>query len=330
MRLIAATLIVGAASSLFAAAPYEFGDTISASAVTTTIDIDGKSFQVKLFLTRTVLKCPPSRYSAGGRDYYAWDEGVYISADPIDLGYSNSVSPSPYSAGDEIKTSTIKKNLRFDGEDLVATLTLKRVVASEPGCMYYASQAKELWAWTEAVLISGFTDMGTFVFLPNLQDGGGSVARVLSQSAEPSRLLTGGQELASLPSASELKTVRTLVKRTYARRAFSGTKTVDAGSYVSLPIVVDSDMRNPRMEGEFYACGGSGNDIVVHVMSQIDYVNWQNGHSTGDLYLSGQVTAGKLSTALPEPGRYWLVFSNRFSTFSSKEVQSGIRLKFEM
>ncbi len=83
--------------------------------------------------------------------------------------------------------------------------------------------------------------------------------------------------------------------------------------------------RNAVLTGNFRAFGGSGNDIVVLVMDADSYVNWTNGHDVNVAYNSGQVTVGRLSVGL-SPGRYCLVFDNRFSVVTNKSVEAHVSL----
>lgn len=64
------------------------------------------------------------------------------------------------------------------------------------------------------------------------------------------------------------------------------------------------------------------------VMDQTDFVNWQNGHQVSTLYNSGQLTTASVSASLPGSGTYYLVYSNAFSTFSSKSVNTQVNLTF--
>jgi hypothetical protein len=76
-----------------------------------------------------------------------------------------------------------------------------------------------------------------------------------------------------------------------------------------------------RVVGDFRASGGSGNDIEVGVTDE----NGANGHAGRFWYHSGKVTVGNIDVALG-PGTYFVVFSNRFSAFSSKSVTASIQL----
>jgi hypothetical protein len=76
-----------------------------------------------------------------------------------------------------------------------------------------------------------------------------------------------------------------------------------------------------RVVGDFRASGGGGNDIEVGVTDE----NGANGHAGRFWYHSGKVTVGSIDVTLG-PGTYFIVFSNRFSVFSSKSVAASIKL----
>lgn len=97
---------------------------------------------------------------------------------------------------------------------------------------------------------------------------------------------------------------------------------VSASGAYYYTVNVPSYASNVTLEGTFSASGGSGNDIEVYVLSQDEFVNWQNGHPVNTYYNSGRVTVGNISTRLPSGmGTYYLVFNNKFSLLSQKMVQ---------
>lgn len=118
-------------------------------------------------------------------------------------------------------------------------------------------------------------------------------------------------------------------KKERSATVVDGIITVKAGGYHDYPVRVKDGMDGARLSGRFTASGGSGNDIVVLVLDQDAFVNWTNGHGTSALYNSGQTTTGSVSAWLSEPGTYHVVFSNRFSTLSSKDVTAEVNLKYE-
>jgi hypothetical protein len=83
-----------------------------------------------------------------------------------------------------------------------------------------------------------------------------------------------------------------------------------------------------KVTGRFIASGGSGNDIIVIIMSDTDYINWRNGHSASTYYNSGKVTADDIDVTLPAGKSYYLVFDNTFSVISTKNVSANIELNY--
>src|SRR2546427_9414942 len=108
----------------------------------------------------------------------------------------------------------------------------------------------------------------------------------------------------------------------------NGVITVQPAQYYYYTLTVPSGATSVTVSGTFTASGGSGNDIEVLVMDQTNYVNWQNDHQANAYYDSGQVTTGTVSANLPGGGTYYLVYSNAFSTVSSKNVQTTANLYY--
>ena len=76
-----------------------------------------------------------------------------------------------------------------------------------------------------------------------------------------------------------------------------------------------------NLHGNFTASGGLTNDVEVFVMSENDFVNWQNRHEAKTFYNSGKVTVGTINVNLPaDAGTYYLVFNNRFSLLTQRTV----------
>lgn len=107
-----------------------------------------------------------------------------------------------------------------------------------------------------------------------------------------------------------------------------GSFIVEPGKYKVFNVAVTAAMKYPTVEGTFTASGGN-NDIEVLVLEESQYANWQNGHKFDATYSSGRVTAGKLNVQLPpEPGNYYVVFSNRFSYITNKAVVADVKLHY--
>lgn len=92
---------------------------------------------------------------------------------------------------------------------------------------------------------------------------------------------------------------------------------------------VPANATDVRVEGTFNASGGARNDIEVYLLTDDEFVNWQNNHTVSTLYNSGRMTQGTLNAPLPPgAGTYHLVFNNKFSLLSPKAVRASIRLHY--
>ncbi len=103
--------------------------------------------------------------------------------------------------------------------------------------------------------------------------------------------------------------------------------TVNSDEFLDLPFDVNvTNMHNVRVVGWFMASGGSRNDIKVLILDGIDLINWDNLHEIEGVYKSGKLTIGKIDVPIIASGKYHLVFDNRFSEFSSKNVLAKVYL----
>lgn len=108
-----------------------------------------------------------------------------------------------------------------------------------------------------------------------------------------------------------------------------GKFAVPPRTFKPFEIVIDAAMSNARLEGTFTA-SGANHDIEMLLLDEQQFSNWQNRHAFKSTYASGRVTADKLRIELPnEPGKYFLVFSNRFSIFSNKDVTADLKLRYD-
>jgi len=108
----------------------------------------------------------------------------------------------------------------------------------------------------------------------------------------------------------------------------NGLVTVNSNGYEDYTFTVPSGASNIQISGSFTASGGSGNDIKVLVLTQSDFVNWANGHSSQCYYQSGQETTGTISASLPASGTYVLVYDNTFSILSQKNVNTQVNVSY--
>lgn len=102
--------------------------------------------------------------------------------------------------------------------------------------------------------------------------------------------------------------------------------TIAAHASKDCVVMVPVGMQAPRIEGHFSATGGPHNSIVVWVLDDDAFINWQNHHHVTALYNSQRVTQGTIAVALPHPGKYHVVFNNDFSVLTPKAVQAKLIL----
>jgi|SRR5579872_293422 hypothetical protein len=72
------------------------------------------------------------------------------------------------------------------------------------------------------------------------------------------------------------------------------------------------------------------NAIEVFVLSEPAFTVWQKGFATNSVYESGQVSKGTMQSDLPDgAGIYYLVFSNRASQKTAKNVTATVVLRYK-
>jgi LEA14-like dessication related protein len=73
------------------------------------------------------------------------------------------------------------------------------------------------------------------------------------------------------------------------------------------------------LTGQFSAQASLGDNIIVYVLDSTGFRQFQSGTSASTYYNSGKVSSGTLNVGLTS-GQYYLVLSNTYSTFSTKNV----------
>jgi hypothetical protein len=112
------------------------------------------------------------------------------------------------------------------------------------------------------------------------------------------------------------------------QKVASGQIIVKANGYVQYRLTITPEMLEPTVRGNFNASGGSGNDIAAVVADEMNFTNWINGHQAQVFWATqGKQTAGNFEVELA-PGVYYLVFSNKFSAFTDKQVFLEVDLTF--
>ncbi|HKS74238.1 MAG TPA: zinc ribbon domain-containing protein [Terriglobales bacterium] len=72
------------------------------------------------------------------------------------------------------------------------------------------------------------------------------------------------------------------------------------------------------------------NAIEVFVLSEPAFTVWQKGFATNSVYESGRVSSGTVQSDLPDgAGIYYLVFSNKASEKTAKQVTATVALRYK-
>lgn len=75
----------------------------------------------------------------------------------------------------------------------------------------------------------------------------------------------------------------------------------------------------PRRESKSKASATLGDNIVVYVLDEYSFRDYKNGESVSTYYNSGKIESDTFDLYLG-PGTYYVVMSNTYSTFSTKDV----------
>lgn len=91
---------------------------------------------------------------------------------------------------------------------------------------------------------------------------------------------------------------------------------VSPGTYTYIPFNMQC---TGTVTGSFSAHAALGDNIIVYIMDSTGFRQFQSGVSAYAYYNSGKVASGTVNIGLSS-GQYYLVLSNTYSTFSTKNV----------
>jgi hypothetical protein len=140
-------------------------------------------------------------------------------------------------------------------------------------------------------------------------------------------------------NSSPRKTITTIASSTVlaplaiSSQVVNGTVSVSAGNYTYYQVSIPASASNVTFSGSFTTSGGGGNDIEVLIMDQSNFASWQHGGlpaaTASKHYDSGQTTAGSFSLGCL-PGTYFVVYSDTFSSASSKTVNTMVSVMYNL
>jgi len=103
---------------------------------------------------------------------------------------------------------------------------------------------------------------------------------------------------------------------------------VSPGSFTPFKVEFPRTANAAKISGDFVSQGGDGL-ITVFIFDADNYRDWSDGRGGVPLFRSGRVTRGSINVDLPQPGIYYLVFSNLESTFLVRSVTADIVLTLD-
>jgi len=95
------------------------------------------------------------------------------------------------------------------------------------------------------------------------------------------------------------------------------TYKVNPNSYSYVPFTLQC---TADVQGGFIANAALGNDVVIFIVDENNFREFEKGNDASTYYNSNKVESGNFDVTL-SAGKYYIVMSNEYSTFSTKTVQ---------
>jgi hypothetical protein len=87
---------------------------------------------------------------------------------------------------------------------------------------------------------------------------------------------------------------------------------------------------NSTVTGKSASASSVDGDVEAYLMTEAAFAVWQTGYSTSTHYESGKVPQATINVDLPSgAGVYYLVFSNRFSERTDKNVTANVVVQYK-
>jgi len=98
---------------------------------------------------------------------------------------------------------------------------------------------------------------------------------------------------------------------------YDSTYKIGPGQYRYFPLTLPDVC---TIQGGFQANAGLGDNIMAYLVDEDDFSSFQNGNQFRSYYSSGKIEHDTFEVTL-NPGQYYLILSNTYSIFSTKNVQ---------
>jgi len=149
------------------------------------------------------------------------------------------------------------------------------------------------------------------------------IADSVTVQAQRARRAADSARAAQRATQRAADSVRAVTPRVLA--LIDETKSLNAGQYQMAGAVVGAGRQTCRMVGKL-AAAAAGSDFTAYVFTDQQLINWQANTSSDAVWASGKVTSAGLDLALPGPGKYTLVVSNKSAILFAHQVQMQARL----
>lgn len=127
------------------------------------------------------------------------------------------------------------------------------------------------------------------------------------QSSLDQQLQQARQKIQSSQQTYQSPTSITIVNTVYK---------VGPGTYTYIPFSMSC---TASVSGSFSASAALGDNIITYVLDQNNFQQLQANRQASTYYNSGKVSSGSFSLNL-QPGQYYIILSNSYSSFSTKTV----------
>jgi len=119
-----------------------------------------------------------------------------------------------------------------------------------------------------------------------------------------------------------------------ADKLASGSYVVYARSPQVWRFSVDAKMANAAVAGHYSITDGVPKNIDVFVFDEDNYKKWSSDTdathaSAKPLFTSAHKPDGDLAVKVPQPGNYYLVFSNMYAYEGTKALTADVKLSYD-
>ena len=117
------------------------------------------------------------------------------------------------------------------------------------------------------------------------------------------------------------------INANYILSVSNGTIQIPSHGYTFYHFSSPPGSSSARVKGNF-TMEGSGSNLRVYLMDDVNFSNWKESHQFSTYYDSGNETSGVIDVNVPPTRTLYLIFDNTISSVQSKPVSSNINLVY--